>query len=339
MNQDTITIGTASAARGQVSYGAFKTAELNDGSPVEVPVAIVNGRQDGPVLWLQNAVHGDEYIGLGAMQRLLKELDPATLRGAVIAVPVVNILAYRVGQRSAPQDGMDANRTWPGKPLAEAMHVNAHTEMVVHKVFSFIKEHADYVVDCHDGSKLADMAPYVAYNTGPAEWEKKSRELANASGITIVWKIAVSFIAEKFPGSIRGQLAKANIPAITLEMGGQGRLDEKDVARMHLSLQNIIRHLGMVEGALQAPERQIFVSKGNWLRPSVGGVFWPQVEPLQRVKKGETVAVVTDLFGREKERLLAPADGLIIGIRTIGTTASGEYAGNVGEPDPYQDQN
>jgi hypothetical protein len=49
------------------------------------------------------------------------------------------------------------------------------------------------------------------------------------------------------------------------------------------------------------------------------------------------VAVVTDLFGRERECLAAPVDGLIIGIRTSGTTNSGEYAGNVGEPDPAQD--
>ena len=48
------------------------------------------------------------------------------------------------------------------------------------------------------------------------------------------------------------------------------------------------------------------------------------------------MAIVTDLFGRERECLAAPADGLIIGIRTSGTTNSGEYAGNVGEPDQEQ---
>jgi len=336
MNPKRITIGTATAERGSTAYGAIRTGELNDGSPVEVPVAIVNGRHDGPVLWIHNAVHGDEYVGLGAIQWLLKELDPAALRGAVIAVPVVNILAFRAGQRAAPQDGMDANRIWPGKPLAQAMHLQAHSEMVVYTIFNLVKEHADYLVDCHDGSKLADMSPYVAYNSGYGSWEETSRGMAVASGMTIVWEIPGTFLAEKFPGSLRGELARVNVPAITLEMGGQGRLDRGDVERMHLALRNILCHLRMTDGEVQKPDEQIFVSKGNWLRPSVGGIFWAHVKPLQRVTKGETVAIVTDLFGREKERLLAPADGLVIGIRTAGTTASGEYCGNIGEPDPGQ---
>ena len=65
------------------------------------------------------------------------------------------------------------------------------------------------------------------------------------------------------------------------------------------------RHLGMVDGTVVIPEKQVFVSKGNWLRPSVGGV-WARVKPLQQVKKGEPVAIVTDLFGRERECLAAP---------------------------------
>ena len=77
---------------------------------------------------------------------MLKELDPSTLRGAVIAVPVVNILAFRAGQRAALQDGMDANRIWPGKPLKEAMHLFAHSEILIHEVNRCIREHADYMV-------------------------------------------------------------------------------------------------------------------------------------------------------------------------------------------------
>ncbi len=337
MTKEKITIGTATAERGEVSYGVIKVAELNDSSPVEVPVMVVNGSESGPVVWIQNAVHGDEYSGLGGIQLLLRELSPKGLRGAVVSIPVANILAYRARQRSAPQDMVDMNRVWPGKPLANAMQLQAHTELVVHTLFGFIKEYADYLIDCHDGSAAAAMSPYVAYYTGPEEFEKKSREMAIASGMTIVWKTVASFIEEKVPGSIKVELAKENIPGVTLEMGGQGRLNDEDINRMHLSLQNILRHLGLIDGDVEIPEKQIFVSKGNWMRPSVGGVFWPHVKPLQRVNKNDVVATVTDLFGREKEKLLAPADGLIIGIRTTGTTASGEYAGNVGEPDPNQD--
>lgn len=328
-----ITIGTAETPPGATAFGALKVAELNDSSPVEVPVAIVNGRQEGPILWIQNAVHGDEYVSLGAIQRLLRELDPRALRGAVVAIPVANILAYRARQRSAPQDGADMNRIWPGNPVAEAVQLQAHTEVVAFHLFQGIQEYADYVVDCHDGSSQASMSPYAAYYTGSQDWEQRSRDLAVASGMSIVWKTVSDFVGEKFPHSIKVEAARVNIPTVTLEMGGQGRLDEGDVARMHLALRNTLAHLQMVDAQVRTPQEQIHISKGNWLRPSVGGVFWPQVKPLERVAEGQTVAVITDLFGREKERLRAPRDGVVVGIRTTGTTASGEYAGNIGEPD------
>lgn len=338
MANDVITIGSASASRGERSFGSVKVAELNDGAPVEVPVAIVRGNEDGPTLWIQNGVHGDEFPGLGAIQRILTGTDLSELRGTVIAVPVVNILGYRARQRAAPQDGLDMNRIWPGKPLERAMHLSAHSELVVDVMFRHMKQYANYVIDCHDGSNVATMSPYAQYFTGPDEWTQASRQLAAASGMDIVWETLVDqFTKEKFPGTIASALEDVQIPTVTLEVGGQGRLAADEVQRMHNSLINMMRHLGMVPGEVAKPTRQIRLSKGNWLRPSVGGVFWPHVRPLQKVKKGDPFATVTDLFGRVKEELICPANGIVIGIRTFANTHSGEYAGNVGEPDPGQD--
>ena len=66
------------------------------------------------------------------------------------------------------------------------------------------------------------MAPYVTYNTGQQEWEEKSRDLAIASGMTIVWKVKTAFNDEKFPGSSSVEMGRANIPSIVLEAGGRG---------------------------------------------------------------------------------------------------------------------
>ncbi len=334
MARDAIAIGSAKAGRGEVVYGAFKVGELNDSSPVEVPVCIVRGARPGPVVWIQNAIHGDEYVGLGGIQWLLRDLRPERLTGTVIAVPVANPLAFRARWRSAPQDGMDANRSYPGKPLEKAMHLTAHTELLVHELFRYMTEYADAVVDCHDGSTACAMSPYAAYYEGPAEFQKKSRALAIASGMTVIWRTIGGFIDEKFPGSLKVYLAKKEIPGVTLEMGGRGQLDRGDVSRMHLALVNTLRHLGMIEGEVEIPEPQVFINKGNWMRPATGGVFWPEVQPAQRVKEGDLFGVVTDVFGREKERLICPAGGVIVGVRVSGTAHSGEYCGNVGELDP-----
>lgn len=333
MSKGAITVGTATASRGKTVFGELKVAELNDSSPINIPVAIVQGETDGPVLWVQNGVHGDEYVGLGAIQWLLRDLDPARLRGTVIALPVVNIMAYRERSRMASQDGLDMNRMYPGKPLETAMHLQAHTELILYALTNYMKAYADVILDCHDGSAIATMSPYAQYFDSASDAGKKSRELAIATGMSIVWRSSQGFIDEKAPGSLKTFLNQVGIPGLTLEVGGQGRLDRKDVSRMNLALRNCLVHLGMVDGKLERPDDQVFINKAKWLRPSKGGSFWPNVEPLQRVSQGDLFATVTDLFGREKERLLAPTDGIVVGIRTHGTAHTGEYCGNVAEFD------
>ena len=147
-----VSVGGITAKPGTIAKGLWKISELYDGSSVEIPVAVINGSEDGAILWAQSSVHGDEYVGTHAIQRLLLQVDPKEMKGAIIAIPWLNVLAYRWGTRGAPQDGMDMNRIWPGKPLDTAMHIFAHSELVVHEVFSEMRRLADVVMDLHDGS-------------------------------------------------------------------------------------------------------------------------------------------------------------------------------------------
>jgi len=328
-------VGTAVAIPGKKQFGVLDVGETNDGVPIQIPIGIVNGTAPGPVLWLQGGVHGTEYVGMGAIQWVLQGIDPSELKGVIVCVPMVNILAYRAGARGAPQDGMDANRTYPGKPLAEAMHVHAHTEMMVHKLFSFIKEHADYVVDCHDGGWFMTMAPFAQYLAGETEWEAASRAMAGAAGMALIYRLERAEASKKTPKSLMFSSAEAGIPGITIEIGGQGRLDEDDVARAHQALLNVVKHLGMLEGAVLIPGPQHRVRKGHRLRSETGGVLWCKAKPLDRVKKGDVIQIITDLFGRERERLVAPVDGIIVAIRTSGMVNSGEYCSNIGELDKW----
>lgn len=330
---DELQVGTVVARRSERAFGTLKVAELNDGSPVEVPLGILHGANPGPVVWIQNGVHGMEYTGMGAIQRVLRGVDPAALTGSIVAVPMVNILAYRAGTRGAPQDGLDMNRSYPGRPLGQAMHVFAHTEFVIHQIFEEIRRVANYVLDCHAGGWFTTMAPYAQYFVGlgsDAEYEKTCQRLAEASGLTIVWRTQAAFAAEKAPSSLKIWAAKASIPGITLEVGGQGRMDEGEVARFHLALMNILRHLEMIPGEVVIPEPQVRVVKGHWLRPQTGGCLWVKATPLERVKQGQVIHVITDLLGRERERLLAPVDGIVTGIRTLGMVNTGDYCGNIG---------
>ena len=107
----TIQVGTLSAKPGTKVTGYLTPLQWYDGSYCRVPVAIINGAKPGPTLWIQCASHGNEYQGMGALQRLIVETDPETLSGALILVPVLNIVAFNAQLRSSPVDGVDFNRS------------------------------------------------------------------------------------------------------------------------------------------------------------------------------------------------------------------------------------
>ena len=56
-------------------------------------------RRRGPVFYLGAAFHGDEIAGTQIVGRVASGIDPAALRGTLIAVPVQNPLAFQVQHR------------------------------------------------------------------------------------------------------------------------------------------------------------------------------------------------------------------------------------------------
>jgi len=98
---------------------SWSATELFEGVPVSTPVLVVNGTEPGPTLCLTAAVHGDELNGIEMVRRVLHEIDPENLSGAVIGVPIVNVQGFRRGSRYLP-DRRDLNRYFPGNPSGSA---------------------------------------------------------------------------------------------------------------------------------------------------------------------------------------------------------------------------
>lgn len=80
-------IGTVAAACGERVKGKLFVGEFSTGTEVYLPVVILNGAQDGPVIWVNACVHGNELNGTLAAQKLARELDPRDIRGAVVITP------------------------------------------------------------------------------------------------------------------------------------------------------------------------------------------------------------------------------------------------------------
>ena len=76
-------------AAGQAVSGYLEVPALNDAG-ARIPVSLVRGVDDGPVLALIAGTHGYEYPGITALQRLRQSIDPRALRGTLILVHIAN---------------------------------------------------------------------------------------------------------------------------------------------------------------------------------------------------------------------------------------------------------
>ena len=64
---------------------------------VELQKRVLQGTADGPHLLITGGVHGDEFEPMPAIRRLFREVDPASLRGKLTLVPIVNEAAFLRG--------------------------------------------------------------------------------------------------------------------------------------------------------------------------------------------------------------------------------------------------
>ena len=141
---------------------------LSTHTPVNMPVHVIHGRREGPVLFVCVALHGDEINGVEIIRRLLQLSALKSMKGTLLAVPIVNIFGFLAQSRYLP-DRRDVNRSFPGSEkgsmagrlanivltevIAKATHgIDLHTG-AIHRT-NFLQVRAD--LDDPDTATLAD---------------------------------------------------------------------------------------------------------------------------------------------------------------------------------------
>src|SRR5688572_28711096 len=95
----TVQIGNVTSQPGAVVRGHIRVGSLADGSPINVPLLVAEGVNEGPTVWIGACVHGEEYGGAASIIRFIEGLDPQQLRGTVIGVPVSNPPSFNAKSR------------------------------------------------------------------------------------------------------------------------------------------------------------------------------------------------------------------------------------------------
>jgi predicted deacylase len=285
---------------------------------IDVPVVEITGARDGPRLTVIAGVHGCEYAPQAAVRRWTRELDPGNLSGRIVAVPVLNLPAWRARSPFVvPEDGKNLNRCFPGDPGGTL------AERLAHAAFTQLIEGSDAVVDAHAGDLVEALEPFALYDAGPAQ--ARARELATGYGLRYVIQQHAG-PGRAVTGSTSLAAAAAGIPAIVAEAGGCGLVEEPAVELHVRGLHRVLDLLGMARGRAHFEDDRppVYLERFLWLHSKTAGWWQPEVGPGHRVAEGALLGTVASIDGWDLlEEVHAPADGVAMFLTTSPAVAEG----------------
>ena len=292
-----ITIGNLVIEPGQRVAVELPVAKLYTATSLQMPVKVIHGKRPGPVLFVSAAVHGDELNGVEIIRRLLRRKVLSSLRGTLLAVPIVNIHGFIEQSRYLP-DRRDLNRSFPGSPKGSIASRLANI---------FLKEivlKSNFGIDLHTGAVDRANLPQIRANLDEAE----VGELAAAFGAPVVVNATLR------DGSLRACAASHGIPVMVYEAGEALRFDELSIRAGIRGILATMQKLGMLPARRgRAVSPSVIARSTSWVRAPTSGIVSLPIKLGSRVAEGDQLALISDPLGDLQEAVLAPFDGIVIG--------------------------
>jgi predicted deacylase len=278
----TFTVGPIKVERGSRGYGVLPVTKMSPGFEVKIPVHVIAGHEPGPTIALIPVLHGHEFSVINIINETLKQINPQMLRGNIIATTITNPIAFQMGTRSSWFDGLwgptnDLNRAFPGNPRGWIV------ERIAHEISENIIPLTDVVLDFHGDATHRFGAAYYAYHqTSPGKLGMQTDEFTRDLGLEIILDLG-----NPRPSSLTGYVRKQGKIGISMEVcdfwGIQGELLREEPKRTLTKagltcVTNTLKKLGMLEGKLELPKKQVFLEAGyTGVAPKFGGLLIPGV--------------------------------------------------------------
>jgi predicted deacylase len=308
-----IKIGDTTVEPGTRAAIDLPIADLYTGTSLSMPVKVINGKKAGPVLFVSAAIHGDELNGVEIVRRLLRQKELRTMRGTLIAAPIVNVHGFLDRSRYLP-DRRDLNRSFPGSAKGSIASRTANT---------FVREivsKAEYGIDLHTGALNRTNLPQIRANLD----DDRNLELARVFGTPVIINSTLR------DGSLRQHAAESGFPLLVYEAGEALRHDEVCILAGLRGVKRVMRHLGMLPKT--KPTRAItpvIADSTSWVRAPASGIVSRKLNLGDTVSEGDRLAVVSDPLGEDEEKVYAPFDGIVIGRSTLPLAHEGEALFNL----------
>jgi predicted deacylase len=88
----------------------------------------------------------------------------------------------------------------------------------------------------------------------------------------------------------------------------------------------------MIDGEILAPAFRVVAEETQWIRAEKGGFLGFHVHPGDTVEAGQPIATNTSLSGQILNTVVAPRDGVVLGMTTLPAVAPGDPIANLAFP-------
>ena len=298
-------------------------ATLTSGMELALYIHEIAGtRGDGPTLGISAAVHGDEPTGTRTVMEIARLYGGGDFRGRLLLLPVANPLAFEANRRATPRDAQNMNRLFPGSSGGWM------TEQVAAVMTSSFLEKIDAYVDLHTGTDRPTVDYVYIHN---------AENLSRAFGSKVLYRAEAGREGTSYEGTSKTVTQGRGVPSVTVELGG-GLIDQDPyVARGVAGVQNIMRHLGMLEADPTPAPAQTVVHGIAVIRPRAGGFLFTEAPPLGENIAGGTVLgrVVNPHTFQEVDAIENPVKTgiMILSHLTTNLVQPGDYGYMVGDLD------
>lgn len=278
-------------------------------TPTVIPVRVLRGKREGPIVFISSSIHGDELNGIEIIRRFRKLQILKRLKGTIILVPMVNIYGVMTMSRYLP-DRRDLNRSFPGSSKGSLAARVAKT------FFDEIVLKCSLGIDIHTAAIHKSNLPQIRTNID----DEYTYQMAKA------FEAPVILHSELRDGSLRAVSQDSGIPILLYEAGEALRFDEKSIRIGVKGIVNVLRENGMLpKVAKKRTVRTPVVTKlSKWIRSSESGMIRTIKALGDTVKTDEVIAYIDDPFEDESTEIRAPFDGIIIGKSEIPLTQEGD---------------
>lgn len=291
-----LSIAGTTVLPGERKNVSLNVAKLYDLTPISIPIEVIRGKEEGPVLFLTGAIHGDEIIGPEIIRRVLNKRALSEIKGTLIAVPIVNIYGYNAKSRYLP-DRRDLNRSFPGRKDG------ALASQISHLLMKEVVSKSTHGIDFHSGAIHRSNLPQIRASLD----DRATKKMALNFGVSVVIDSRVR------DGSLRDAVRKMKIPVLLFEGGEALRFDESAIRKGVNGTFKIMRSIGMLPPIKSPPHHSFIARDSSWVRAPHSGMVTQDVKLGKKVTRGEVLAVISDPFGNVSIPIVSKLSGVVIG--------------------------